>query len=327
MNYLTYAVMAVLRCFIERKPDVLIATSGHIFCGLSGAIVGRLLGVPFVLEIRDIWPESIVAVGALQSGRAVRTMELIERYIYRRAYHIVTVGAGYKQGLMARGVDEARISIVMNGVDADLFVPEIARDRDSNEYGTKDRFVVTYCGAIGLAHGLEVVLRAAELLRGRGRDRIMFLLVGDGARLAPLRAEALRRGVDNVRFVGTVDRARVPSILAVSDVSLVHLRKSSTFEMVMPSKIFEAGAMGLPIILGVEGFARDFVERAGCGLCVEPENELQLVEAIERLSDDRVLRNRMGAAGRRYVTERFDRNALADRYARIMENLVRTRGI
>ena len=193
--------------------------------------------------------------------------------------------------------------------------------------GVAGRFCVTYCGTIGLAHGLEVVLRAAGLLLERGRFDIVFLLVGDGARLDALRGEALRSGLDNVVFAGALDRSAIPAVLSVSDACLVHLRKARTFTTVMPSKIFEFAAMERPIILGVQGFARDFLAKAGCGIYVDPERtKRNWWRAALRLADDAGLRTRLGAAGREYVTERFDRGQLSEHYLGIIERVVHEYG-
>jgi glycosyltransferase involved in cell wall biosynthesis len=178
-----------------------------------------------------------------------------------------------------------------------------------------------------MAHGLEVVLRAARLLLASGRSDIIFLLVGDGARLDALRCEALRDGLNNVVFVGALNRSAIPAVISVSDACLVHLRKTRTFTSVMPSKIFEFAAMERPIILGVQGFAREFLTEAGCGICVEPECEEELVAAALRLADDAKLRNRLGTAGREYVTERFDRGRLAEDYLEIIKWVVAQDGL
>ena len=324
MNYLTYMVMALSQCLFARRSEVLIATSGHILCGFVGAVIGRLMRTPFILEVRDLWPESIVAVEAIAQGVTFRMLELIERYMYRAASHIVTVGDGYRERLQARGVDCDRISVVMNGVDRDLFNPLVRRGDVEEQYGIVGRFVVTYCGAIGMAHGLEVVIRAALLLRRKGRTDIVFLLVGDGARLEELRAEASAHGLDNIIFSGALKRSKIPAILASSHVSLIHLRDSPTFRTVMPSKIFESAAMALPIVLGVKGFARDFIVDAGCGLVIDPGSESQLVDGVLRLADDEQLRKRLGVAGERYVMERFERSALADGYLEIVKRFAQS---
>lgn len=321
-SFLFYLVSAVYCAMLEVRPDIVIATSPQFFCGWAGVVVGTLRRRPVLIEIRDLWPESIAAVGALHARLVLKALENLERGMYRAASHIVTLGDGYRDGLIQRGVAAERISVVMNGVDGDLFVPAERDQQLADRLGVAGRFCVTYCGTIGLAHGLEVVLRAAKLLLDRSRSDVVFLLVGDGARLGALRDEALRNGLDNVVFAGALDRGEIPALLSVSDACLVHLRKARTFATVMPSKIFESAAMERPIILGVQGFAEDFIAKAGCGICVEPENEEELVAAALRLADDAELRNRLGAAGREYVTERFERGRLAERYLGIIQRVV-----
>ena len=312
-NYLSYLAAAVPAGLLEPRPDVVIATSPQFFCGWAGVLASRLRRRPFLLEIRDLWPESIAAVDAMRSRTALRLLERLERGMYRAARHIVTVGDGYRARLIERGVEPQRISVVMNGVDRTRFFPREA-DRDlAGRLGVAGRFVVTYCGTIGMAHGLEVVLRAGRLLIERGRRDVVFLLAGDGARRRELRDAAARSGLDNVIFAGRLDTGIIPEVLSLSDACLVHLRSSPTFTSVMPSKIFEAAAMARPVILGVDGFARTFVENAGCGVYVEPEDERGLVEAILRLAADAALRERLGRAGLD-LAGACDRDRLAERY-------------
>lgn len=325
-NYLLYMAAAVFFGFFERRPDIVIATSPQFFCGWAGVLLATFRRLPFLLEVRDLWPESISAVEAMQSRSILRPIEKLERWMYRAACHVVTVGEAYRNRLIASGIDPARVSVIMNGVDRTRFFPREKDRAIAERFGVTDRFVVTYCGTIGLAHGLDVVLRAGALLRKRGRLQIVFLLVGDGARLDVLRDAAKQRGLDNVRFTGNVDKNLIPDVLALSDVCLVHLRESETFTVVMPSKIFEAAAMARPIILGIRGFAEAFVRKAGCGLCIEPENEEELVEAVLRLEADSDLRAELGKAGCAYVVNGFDRDRLAARYLTIIERIVHQGG-
>lgn len=316
-NYLSYLAAAVPAGLFERRPDVVVATSPQFFCGWAGVLVSRLRRRPLLLEIRDLWPESILAVDAMRLRIGLRLLETLERWMYGAARRVVTVGDGYRTRLIERGVDPSRVSVVMNGVDSRRF---FAREPDrslAGRLGVAGRFVVTYCGTIGMAHGLEVVLRAGALLIERGRRDVVFLLVGDGARLDALRGAAARAGLDNVIFAGRLAIDAIPGVLSLTDACLVHLRPAPTFTTVMPSKIFEAAAMARPIILGVEGFARGFVEKAGCGVCIEPENERDLVDAILRLSADAAFRDRLGRAGRRAAAA-YDRDRLAARYLAIL---------
>ena len=323
LSFVSYMLSALILSALERRPDVVVATSPQFFCGWAGVFAAKLRGRPLVLEIRDLWPESIAAVGAIQSRAVIAMLARLELAMYRSARQIVTVGEGYRQRLLERGADGARLAVVMNGVDGELFSP---RDRDEHlaeRVGITGRFVVAYCGVIGMAHGLEVVLRAASLLRDspEGR-RVAFLLVGDGACLDDLKAMAARDGLDNVVFTGNVARACVPGLISLSDVCLVHLRASDTFTTVMPSKIFEAAAMAKPVILGVRGFAAEFVGTAGCGLCIEPEDEYELVDAVLRLSADAPLREKLGRMGHEYVVRHFSRDVLAQDYLKLIHRTV-----
>ena len=317
-SWLSYLASATLCGLVEQRPDIVIATSPQPFCAWAGVLVSRCRRRPLLLEIRDLWPASVAAVGALRSRPVLKLIDLLAQGPCRAAARVVTVGEGYRQGLVQRGLDPARIDIVMNGVDPELFHPRAADPEVAAKLGLADRFVVTYCGTIGLAHGLEIVLRAGAALKARGRRDIVFLLAGDGARLDALRAAASEAGLDNVVFTGRLERRQIPVLLATSNACLVHLRESETFTSVMPSKIFEGAAMGLPLILGVRGFARRFVDDARCGVCVEPEDAEGLVTAVLELADDPALRRRLGRAGRACVA-RFDRERLAAEYLQIIK--------
>lgn len=326
LNYLSFMVSASIAALFVRRPDVVIATSPQFFCGWAGAMVSWMRGVPFILEIRDIWPESIVTVGAMRNARLVRALEWLELRMYAAATHIVTVGDGYREQLCAKGVAAEKITVISNGVDKEAFRPCPPDPAVRERWGLGDRFVCAYVGTIGMASGLEVVLRAGRMLTERGRDDIHFLIVGDGAVRAELQAEAARLGVRNVTFTGRLNREQIPPLLATIDTCLVHLKKRDLFTTVMPSKIFEAAAMGKPIVLGVGGHAADLVRRAGCGMCIEPENETDLVAVLERMADDRALTTSLGQAGREYIVRRFDRGALAADYLELIRRVCGRRG-
>jgi glycosyltransferase involved in cell wall biosynthesis len=320
-NYLSYMLSASLASLEVDAPDVIIATSPQFFCGWAGVIASRLHRVPLLLEIRDIWPESIAAVNAIRSQRVMKTLERLELEMYAAARHIVTVGEGYRRCLHDKGVTDERISVVMNGIDREIFRPLPPDPELRRKLGVGDRFVVSYSGTIGMACALDVVLRAAETLRRKGRDDIVFLLVGDGAVREELQAEAERQGLDNVIFAGRQDKSLMPSFLAISGASLVHLKKTDLFTTVMPSKIFEAFGMARPIIIGVPGEAGDLVERAGAGVAIEPEDDGQLVDAVERLAGDPALCERLGRAGYAYGIRHHDRDNLAADYLQVISRV------
>jgi glycosyltransferase involved in cell wall biosynthesis len=322
VNYLSYMVFAVIAGLRAQRPDLVIATTPQFFCGWAGVWVSRLRRVPFILEIRDIWPESIAAVGALGNPLVLRLLERWERSMYRAAARIVTVGEGYRQQLEARGVPSGRIDVVPNGVDRKAFAGAGGGSQVRAEFGLGDAFVVSYVGTIGLGSGLDVVLRAARRLAAEGRRGIVFLLVGDGAVREDLERQARAEGLDRVVFAGRQDKARIPAFLAATDACLVHLTGQDLFRSVLPSKIFESAAMAKPIIMGVRGFAADLVERAEAGICIEPENETELVEAASRLAGDRGLARKLGESGRERIAARYDYDDLAARYLAIIRALV-----
>jgi len=230
---------------------------------MGGAILSFLKRIPFILEIRDIWPESIVAVGAMQNKRVVRLLEWLELKLYASATHIVTVGEGYKQRLLQKNVQDDEISIIPNGLDDNIFYPREKAKGIIEKYNLNEKFVCSYVGTIGMACGLEVVLRAAKKLKVNEVSDIHFLLVGDGASRESLAIEAEKEGLnDYISFIGRQPKELIPSLLATSDVCLIHLRKTDLFTTVLPSKIFEAAGMKRPLINGVDGDAAKLVKKA-----------------------------------------------------------------
>ncbi len=319
LNYLSYMVSATAAGTVVARPDVILATSPQFFCGWAGVLVQRLRHVPLILEIRDIWPESIEATGAMRSSPALRALEKLEHKMYASADRIVTVGAGYRQKLLERNVNSGKIDIVHNGVDFELFSPRDREDAIRRKWNLGDAFVCAYVGTLGISSGLEVVLRAARELKQNRRDDVKFLLAGDGACREEYQALADRDGLDNVVFTGRLNKAEIPSLLASTDACLVHLRKQELFKTVLPSKIFEAAAMARPILLGVQGCAAEMISSAGAGLCFVPEDDRGLMEAIETLRSSPRRARAMGQRGLRWVEANFDRRDLADRYLEILQ--------
>ncbi len=314
LNYLSYMVSACIATFVEAKPDVFVATSPQFFCGWAGVLIHWLRRWPFVLEIRDIWPESISTVGAMNKGRAFRFLERMERTMYCAADHIVTVGNGYRAQMIAKGVPAEKISVVFNGIDLAIF-KSLPKDKAfQKKYGLQGFFVCGYIGTVGMAHGMEIFIQAAEKTRGK---KWKYLLVGDGARLDALKVEANSRNLTNIIFTGRLTKSEMPSAWSALDVCLIHLRKSELFQTVIPSKMFEAMGMGIPILMGVQGEAMDLVIKAEAGFAMEPEDPDSLIsgcEAIEARRD-----SGFGNAGREFVTRHFNRDILAADYLELLK--------
>ena len=319
LNYVSFFAVCVLAAPFLPKADVVLSTSPQFFNGLAGYPVSRLKRAPWVLEIRDLWPESIVVVGSLKSPVLIRLLERLELFAYRRADAIVPVTDSFKRYMLEKGIAGDKIEVIKNGVNASFFQPYRGDNALRKQMGLEGRFVVAYIGTHGLAHGLDTVLDAAALLRGN--PQIVFLLIGDGAERKRLLQLRDARGLSNVVMVEQQPKANMPIVWDLSSASVVHLKKSPLFKTVIPSKIFESMAMERPILLGVEGEAAQIVSQADAGVCFEPENAQQLADAVLRLASDSESARQMGVRGRRYVMEHFDRERLAERYAGL---LVRT---
>lgn len=316
-NYLSYLVSAVFFAVLAGRADVVVSTSPQFFCGLAGAFVSALKKAPWVLEIRDLWPESIATVEAISSPRVIGVLEKIETWMYRHADMIVSVTDSFVQHFLDRGITGEKVAVVKNGADLDAFSPQDRENDFRRKHGLSGKFVASYVGTHGMAHGLDTVLKAAEILRNE--PDIIFMLVGDGAERENLKRLKDSLGLPNVLMLPQLEKTLMPQVLAASDVSLVHLRKADLFKSVIPSKIFESMAMERPIILGVEGESRGIVEAARCGICIEPGNAGEMAEAVRRLRQDRGLAEKLGKNGKSYVAEHFDRNKLADRYLSLLK--------
>lgn len=325
LNYVSFLLSAFLVAFFRRSPDVLIATSPQMFCGVAGAMLGLVRRWRFVLEVRDIWPESITTVGAMRKSATVRLLEHLERWMYRRADRIVTVGEGYREKLIARGVPADMVAVVTNGVDRAVFAPREPDLELRERYGWRGKTTFAYIGTVGMASGLDVVVRAAGMLLERGRTDIHFVVVGDGAERAPLTARAAESAPGMVTFTGLMPKAAIPGVLATVDVCLVHLRAAPLFETVLPSKMFEAAAIARPILLGVAGHAAALLEETGAGIAFAPEDAGALADIAVRLTGDPTLRAQLGSAGHERMAPRFDVDALAARYLDELDQVKATR--
>jgi colanic acid biosynthesis glycosyl transferase WcaI len=323
LNYLSFMASAVWNArHVGRQPDLLVASSPHLLTGIAGWDISRRMRVPFVLEIRDLWPESIVATGVVSRNALIRLFESVARFLYERAAHIVVVTESFREYISGLGIPLSKISVIKNGVFPEYFT--IAEDNGRlselrRQYRLTGKFVVSYIGTVGVAHGIDVLLGAAE----RCSDpRIVFMVVGTGAARLDLEVKLKKLGLSNVRLIEKQAHDRIPNFYGLSHVSVVHLRDLPIFRTVVPSKMFEAMAAGRPVILGVEGESRRILEEAEAGVAVRPEDPDALLEALVRFADSDELRRTLGQNGRRYVLQHHDRRMLAQRYQRVLEEVV-----
>ena len=319
-NYASFCISAAMSGLDVRKPDVVIATSPQLLCALSGWWLAFWKRVPFVFEVRDLWPESLAAVGAGREGTLLhRTLGAIAGFLYRHADRIVVVSPAFKDHLIRYwNVPAPKISVVENVVETDLFRLEPAAMEVRKQLKLEDRFLICYIGTMGNAHGLETLIAAAEELQ-TALPSAMFLLIGEGAEKERLVELAAARGLSNIQFLGQQPRERIPACVSAADLCLVMLKKTELFKTVIPTKLLEYMACERPVIVAVDGQAREIVEEAGAGVFVEPENGEALVKAILDLAQDPERRRQMGARGRQYIVSKYSRKETARAYIAALE--------
>lgn len=306
LDYLSFMIMAFLAgLFI--KTDKIVATSPQFFTAIAGRWLSFWKSKPWIMEVRDIWPESIKAVGAMQDGAIIRFFEFLERKMYKSANKIVVVTDSFKDQLeKAHHINEDKIEVIKNGINLELFKPQEKNIKLLKELNLEDKFIIGYIGTHGMAHALDFILKSVKKINN---PEIHFLFIGGGAKKEELQKLKEDLNLTNVTMLGIVSKAEIKDHISILDVALVNLKKSKTFTSVIPSKIFENAAMHKPILLGVEGEAKSLIEDYNIGLTFEPENEEEFINKVEEIYQlDGSL-----SKGFLRITEDFNRKNLAQK--------------
>lgn len=311
------SIVAVLRV---SRPDVVFATSTPLTIGVPGMIASAFHAAPLVFEVRDLWPEAPVAMGALRNPLVIRLARWLERTIYRRSAHVVALSPGMAEGVVAAGTPAERVSVIPNASDLDLFSPQIDGEPFRRRLGTAGKFVCTYFGAMGDANDLQQVVAAAKILRGRGRDDIVFVLCGRGKRRPALEAFCARHGLTNVIFLDAMPKHEVAQLVAASDLGMALFRNLPVLYTCSPNKLFDTFAAGRPALVNTPGWLRALVEQHQAGVYARPDDAAHMAEQITRLADDPQLARVYGQNARRLAESRFDRRLLAAQLLEILGN-------
>ncbi|HEX2960281.1 MAG TPA: glycosyltransferase family 4 protein [Ignavibacteriales bacterium] len=320
LNYTVYMLAAIIYVLISGiRFDLLIATTPQFFCGLAGKYIARLTRKPFILELRDLWPESIIAVGAVKNKAVIRMLYRMEMGLYKSADRIVSVTRSFKDNLTMRGIIPGKIDVIFNGVSPETFTNgrEIT-DKNIREF-LREGFIVGYIGTIGMAHSIKTLIEAAERLK---ESPIRFIIVGSGAEREKLERLIREKDLKNVRIFPLQSKPEVASIIKRVDVFCVHLKNDPLFKTVIPSKIFEGMIMKKPILIGVNGEARMIIESANGGMYFEPENAGDLAEKVCHYYSCESERKLHGENGFRFVLEKFDRKKLAAEYMSLIKKTI-----
>ena len=323
LNYSSFCVSSATTGIFLHQPEVVIATSPQLLVGLAGWWLARCNGVPFVFEVRDLWPESLTAVGIGNRNSLLhRSLAKIAGFLYRSCDRLVVVSPAFKEYLVEYWrVPAEKIFVVENGVETSLFSRLTPNGAIRRALGAEEKFVASYIGTMGNAHGLETLLEAAALLR-ESAPQVLFLLVGEGAEKARIVSLARSRGLGNVRFIGQQPREKIPAYITASDACLVLLKKSELFKTVLPSKMLEFMSCARPVILGVDGHARKVMEQADAGIFVTPEDPAALADAVLRLAADPALGESLGRNGRQHVIQHYSRQNTAKLYLDVLQDLL-----
>ena len=308
VDYLSFAVSGFLAGLFV-KTDVIVATSPQFFTAMCGRALSFFKRTKWIMEVRDIWPESIKAVGAMGDSPVFRMFEWVELHLYRTAAHIIVVTDTFKRKIINKGIDGRKISVHKNGANLSLFRQAPKPETLVQKYGLEDKFVIGYIGTHGLAHGLQFVLESINELKD-SHPHIQFLFVGDGARKQHLLNKAQELKLTNAIFLDSVPKAEVVDYVNLNDVALVNLKKSNTFTAVIPSKIFESAAMGKPILLGLEGESKGIIKKYNAGDCYVPEDRASFINAVLKMASDEE-KYREYQSGCDELIKDFDRKQIA----------------
>lgn len=307
---------------LSGPQDVALIYSPPLPFTLSAWAIRAVRGIPFVLNVQDLYPQTAIDLGLLRNPVLVRLAKALERFAYRNAAHIVVHGEGNRDHMIAHGVPREGVSVIPNWVDTESIAPGPRDNWFREKHGLTSRFVVSYAGVMGFAQGLEVVIEAADLLRDE-KD-VVFVLVGEGVRKASLEADAARRRLPNVRFLPLQPPELYPDVLSASDACLVTLNPKLRTPVV-PGKLQAIMAAGRPAIasLHADGDAPRIMEEVGCGIATDPADASTLASAILTLSRNPELRDRMGGNGREYALKHYSVDTAVDRYAKVLEAAAR----
>lgn len=316
-----FALVSLMVTVLERRADLIFATSTPLTVGIPGRIGAALKGIPYVFEVRDLWPEDLLDAGRIKPGLQFKVWEWIEQFSYAKAKKILLVSKGFHDRLLERGMAPDRLQTIVLGADGSLF-RDVAPNRDFfQQRGLQGKKIAIYTGAHGDANGLPQILDAAALLTDR--PDIAFVLLGEGKMKEALKADAAARGLCNVHLLDPVPKRELPGILAACDIGLMILKQISRPRWVTPNKIFDYMFTGIPSIVNFAGTTAEMVEADGAGIASKPGDAADLAARVRELADNPDERAAIGKRAREVAYSRYDRRMIAEQLAEVFESCLR----
>ena len=320
ISFFSFMFSSVWTAWHVEDADLIMGTTPPIFQAVSAWFVAFVRRKPFLLEVRDLWPEFAISMGVIKNPIVVTLAHWLEKFLYARATHILVNSPAYKEYILGKGVPEKKITFIPYGTDINMFNPTVDGLSVREKLGLKDKFLVLYAGAMGQAHDLYTVLRAAKRLNND--LQIHFVFFGDGKERPNLQLEAKRLNLENVIFAGVCPKKEMPSVVASADVCLAILQNVPMFRTTYPNKVFDYMAAGRATVLAIDGVIRDVIESSDGGVFVEPGNDELLAKTILELSKDPVRVKAMGENARAYLLKNLDRRDKMHETLQLLERLV-----
>ena len=305
VSFFSFMFSSVWTALQVRDVDLVMGTTPPIFQAVSAWVVSVIRRKPFLLEVRDLWPEFGVSMGVLANPVLIALGRWLEKFLYKRATHILVNSPAYKEYMIAKGVPEVKITFIAYGTDVDMFNPQVDGSSIRKEFGLENKFVVLYAGALGQANDIDTLLRAAQRLNAE--NEIHFVLFGDGKERPRLQSEAERMKLMNVIFAGVRAKKYMPHVVACADVCLAILQDISMFRTTYPNKVFDYMAAGRATVLVIDGVSRDLIKTSNGGVYVQPGDDELLAKTIRELSKDSQRVQQMGQNAREYLVKHLDR--------------------
>ncbi|MCF2489724.1 glycosyltransferase family 4 protein [Dyadobacter sp. CY347] len=309
---------------LKGKYDIVLATSPPLFVGIAGLLISKIKKAKFILEIRDLWPESAVETGVLRNKLLIRAAFWLEELLYDRAKAITVLTPAFKAVLTnQKNVRPENIWLIPNAADftiLDKLYSDFNRIAFRKSLGLDDRFIIIYVGAHGIANHLIQLIDAAEMLKD---SLAHFLLIGDGPEKGKLTAEAKRRNLDNVTFIDTVSKSDIFKYILAADAGTSVLKRTEIFKTVYSNKTFDYFACQKPVLLAIDGVSRKLIEDANAGLYIEPENPADYAEKVLIYLKNPTLAQFHGRNGHAYARQFFDREVLAMKYLQYIQNMLK----
>lgn len=320
LDYMSFMFTSLFYAIFFTKVDVVIATSPQFFTAVAGYIYSIIRNVPFVLEIRDLWPESIISLNNMNDTIFTRFLKKIAILMYKKADIIITVTNTLKDDISRYGIDKDKIHVITNGVIIDEPVSHLDKSDVYKKYSINDdSFIISYIGTIGQAHGLEVILEAAKI---SSNNNYLFLIIGEGSEKERLTSMTNDWNLKNIIFLDSLNWEEIVDIQQIININLVHLKPINLFKGAIPSKIFESMYFSKPIILGLEGEAEEIIISSNSGLIMKPGCKESLIHNIDYLFNNQDLANILGKNGNKWVKINYNRDNLADKMINVIKDKV-----